>query len=588
MNGTWATQLRQAVQARERTDPAVFPGVLYEILRGDDRLSRLQELCTDGPKQLSEIQGVIFSEDDTPSELNEALLGLVATASKAAPGPDEPALIRARYHLFLRALEGGFLCLEDHKSGGPKLHLERRKSCVEHPDSRVFEVGVCRRCGEAILVGSLATDPRSGRHVLTSEDPTQEMLLEDDRPRRIFLTLTASVTGELNEDELVQDNDDGDTATRFVRVRLCRRCGVLGEADGEWKCGCGDKAGPNEVFRVPSRGRDVELCPSCGSRSLQRDILQTLYTGPDEPVAELATTIFQSSNESYLHGDGEKRKLLTFSDSRQDAAYFAPYLETLYRTALRRHVILSLVEREAEPLPLEDLAGRVARYIEAKQWLGESATRDTISAEAWRWVIGEVLHASKDRRSLEELGLVDFALRRFPSVPFPSPLVRDPWNMTQEHAWVLVQILLDTLRDGYVFTLAPGLARDDEIFAPARADVAVALKRAKGDMRTLSWVPQLTHLSNTRLDYLRRLVAGRDLHIDDSLLRNFLADLFDKYLTTPGRPFVTRYFDRYASDNRRGVVFQLAPRGWELVPRPLSHRRVSMHAVRRPNLSQSL
>src|SRR4029434_838567 len=163
------------------------------------------------------------------------------------------------------------------------------------------------------------------------------------------------------------------------------------------------------------------------------------------------------------------------------------------------------------------------------------------------------------RRSLEELGLVDFVLRRFPSVPFPPPLARDPWNMTQEDAWVLVQILLDTLRDGYVFTLAPGLARDDEIFAPARADIAVALKRAKGDMRTLSWVPQLTHLSNTRLDYLRRLVAGRDLHIDDSLLRNFLADLFDKYLTTPGRPFVTRYFDRYASDNRRGVVFQLAP-----------------------------
>src|SRR4029434_963436 len=183
------------------------------------------------------------------------------------------------------------------------------------------------------------------------------------------------------------------------------------------------------------------------------------------------------------------------SDSRQDAAYFAPYLETLYRTTLRRHVILSLIEPETEALPLEDLAARVARYLEAKQWLGESATRDTVSAEAWRWVIGEVLHASKDRRSLEELGLVDFVLRRFPSVPFPPPLARDPWNMTQEDSWILVQILLDTLRDGYVFTLAPGLARDDEIFAPARADAAVALKRAKGDTRTLSWVPQLTHLS---------------------------------------------------------------------------------------------
>lgn len=215
---------------------------------------------------------------------------------------------------------------------------------------------------------------------------------------------------------------------------------------------------------------------------------------------------------------------------------------------------------------MEDLVGRLAGYLQQRQWLGESATRDQVDTEAWRWVVGEILHASKDRRSLEELGLVDFALRRFSSVPVPQPLLRDPWNMTEEDSWTFVQIMLDTLRDGYVFTLPPGLARDDEVFTPARGDNAVALKRAVGDMRTLAWVPQLSHLSNTRLDYIRRLGQKRKLKIADDSIRRFLSDLFDKYLTAPGQPFVARYFDRYAADVRRGVVFQLAARGWNIVP----------------------
>ena len=546
--------------------PAVLSRALYEILRGDTRVTYLKKVSADGPKPLSEIQQLIFAENGTTTELYDALLGLISLASKAAPESSQPSLIKARYHLLFRSLEGGFICLGDHDSHGPKLYLERRKTCVDHPDSKVFEIGVCRRCGEAMLVGSLSTEPLSRHYVLTSEDPTQEMLVEDEKRQRIFLTLAANVNQELNEDELVDEIQDGGNTTRFIQIRICRRCGALGEGDREWECECGEKALLHDVYKIPNRGRDVELCPSCGSRSLQRDILQTIYTGPDEPVAELATTIFQSSNESYLDGNGEKRKLLTFSDSRQDAAYFAPYLETLYRTTLRRHVILSLLQHEAEPLPVEDLAGRLARYLEEKQWLGQSATRDYVNAEAWRWVMGELLHTSKDRRSLEELGLVDFVLRRFAGMSVPQPLLRTPWCMTDEESWILVQILLDTLREAYVFTLPSGLARDDDIFAPARGDAAVALKRVTGDMRTRSWIPQLSYLSNTRLDYLRRLVQKRNLAINDDAVRKFLLDLFEKYLTEPGQPFITRYFDRYASDTRRGVVFQLAPRGWSVVP----------------------
>ena len=116
-----------------------------------------------------------------------------------------------------------------------------------------------------------------------------------------------------------------------------------------------------------------------------------------------------------------------------------------------------MVRNLTEPIPIEDLATRVARYLGGKRWLGETAGRDAIETEACRWVVGEVLHSSKDRRGLEELGIVDFALRRFPSVEIPPALIQELQLNNVDQAWALIQVLLDSLRDAYVLTLPAGL-----------------------------------------------------------------------------------------------------------------------------------
>ena len=332
----------------------------------------------------------------------------------------------------------------------------------------------------------------------------------------------------------------------------------------------GGRLQPLDVLRVKTKGGGAQACPSCSARARQREVVQTLYTGTDEPVAEIATTVFQSANADYLRGLGEKRKLLTFSDSRQDAAFFAPYLETLYKTTLRRHVLLDLVEGLDAPLALDDLASRLDHLIDQRGWLGEQATSDSRQREAWRWVLAEVLHASKDRRSLEELGLVSFSLRRFQNVPPPAPLLKSPWNLTPDEAWSLVEVLLNSLRDHFILSLPVGLKSDDAVFLPGRADVAIALKRVEGDQHTRSWIPQLAHLSNTRLDFLSRFVKRRGISIDDVGLKRFLEELFERYIAAPNGPFVHRYLDRYANDVRRGVVFQLASRGWQVTPARLA------------------
>lgn len=562
----WGTASSREQNRREQASPAGVTRGLYELLRGEKRLNALRSLCGEGAKSVDELCKSVFPHE--PEEVGrERLFCLIDAASRAADSPEDSPLIRARYHFFLRSLEGGFLCLLDHDGGGPRLYLERRTSCIDHPHASTFETGLCRRCGAPLIVGSLVNELIDGEQCrrVSNEDPTQEQLLDDDRHRRVFLAWGAEALQTLNEDELVGEENEN-TEADFARVRLCRVCGVLGDADDPaWVCRC-RRPDTIDVVRVPSRGNDVKQCPSCGSRSHQRDVLQTLYTGPDEPVSEIATTIFQSTNRDHADCGALKRKLLTFSDSRQDAAYFAPYLEGVYRATLRRHVLLELLGDRTEAMPVEDLARAAERVLGDKQWLGITATPDQVRTEAWRWVVGELLHGARTRRSLEELGMIDFRLRRFPGVDPPRPLLAAPWSLAAKEAWTLLQILLDSLRAAHVLTLPAGIDRADPIFAPSRAGNAVALKRADGDALTISWSPARESASNTRLDFLQRLVARRGIALDDAKLRSFLSQLFTRYIADPSGPFEACYLDRNASDPRRGVVYQLAVRGWEIVP----------------------
>ncbi len=517
----WGWGSREPADRSPRTLSVHVTRALFELLHGEERLNRLREVCGQGPRSLRDVEREIFP-GARGMEGRDAILALVSAGGRATASLEEAPLLRARYHLFLRALEGGFVCFKEHgPEGEPRLFLERRVTCEEHQDSRTFEVGSCRRCGEPMLVGSVQREP-GGLNSVTSEDPTQDQLLEDDKRRRIVLAFGTTAPTAANEDEV--DSDD-DAAPALSRLRICRTCGVYGERAEDWTCLCDAGGEPLDVVKVPTDRGDIKLCPSCGSRSRQRDVLQTLYTGPDEPVAELATTIYQTVNRDYAAGRDAKRKLLTFSDSRQDAAYFAPYLEGVYRGALRRHVILNLLQNDTAPLPLADLTTRLTGFIEDRGWMGPDATPGHLEAEAWRWTMAELLHGNRTRRALEELGLVDFELRRYPDIPVPPALLRR-WQMDEGEAWILVQVLLDSIRGAYVFRLPEGIRSDDPVFAPARADRSVALRRADNDRRTLSWIPQLAHLSNSRLDYLTRLAEVRGLSLSRGDLAEFLQGMF--------------------------------------------------------------
>lgn len=558
--GTPATASKEAAPP----DSANLNRALHALLQGDERVVRLRRACDKGARPINELARVVFDDPGAPA-VDARLLALIGLAGRATAPDGQTTLLRARYHFMLRALEGGFVCFGKHGDGATRLHLERRTTCATHGrDHKTFEVGVCRRCGEAVIAGSLQRDPITHRDIVGSDDPTQDALLEESgRVQRVFLSLAALGTQRVDEDEL--DAVDEAAVIGGERVKLCVRCGTLADPGIQGDvCECGPKADVRDAFKLEARAGDLKACPSCGTRSLHREVLQRLYTGPDEPVAEVATTLFQSANRDHVEKRAPKQKLLTFSDSRQDAAFFAPYLDSLYKASLRRHVMLAAIEATDGPMAVPDLATRLAGEIAQRGWLGVNATTGEIQTEAWRWVVGELLHTSRDRRSLEELALVRFSLRRFPDVPAPPPLLHGPWNFTEQEAWGLVEVLVDSLRERSIMASPPGINRDDEVYLPGRGDIAIAVKRTPNDPGTRSWVPELAHLSNARLDYLERLAARRGLAVSADQIRSFLGQLFTRYLTEPTLAFAPRYFEADNRNPAQGIVYRLSPRAWEV------------------------
>ena len=105
--------------------------------------------------------------------------------------------------------------------------------------------------------------------------------------------------------------------------QLCVRCGEI--ARGTLNCGHSNtiqvvKEEPKDDDRADQMAR----CGACGYNAAGRDPVRELVHGSDGPHAVIATTLYQKLPE-------DRRKVLAFADGRQEAAFFAWYLEDSYK-----------------------------------------------------------------------------------------------------------------------------------------------------------------------------------------------------------------------------------------------------------------
>jgi len=525
------------VAARRALDA---PAALYAVLRGDTRLRRLQAQLAAGPQLLLEVAEPLFP--DLPAdEAREAAVQLVDLAVRARPSEDDLPLLPARYHVFARALEGAFACLRAnaHPDGEPRLFLGRRETC---PDcgAAVFELATCARCGVVYVVGEEEAVEMGDEQVVRLRPLAGDTAV--GAGRRAYFMLEQDVTAD-NEDDLAEAEAEAQAAPATPEDKewpawsLCLRCGTGVEGHRPPPCGHDEW---QKVRRATFRDDAPEkmVCGKCRTRS--QGIVYRLLTGRDAPVSVLATQLYAQlppapPDEEASTRPGRGRKLLIFADSRQDAAFMAPYLERTGNNILYRRLILEMMLEDPDArqgdLRIDSLARILQQRAVAAGALDEDYDSYQRRGEALKWLTRELTDPAQTQ-GLEGLGLLRFRFARPGGVAAPAPLMAPPWNLSEDEAWDLLEQLLDTVRRRGGVRFPDGVAADDDFFAPRNRAYYLTRRRSEGKQPwrgyvVQGWSPTRLGAANTRTDLLEKTLRRTAPHLEPTARRDAATSALD-------------------------------------------------------------
>ncbi|OHV62900.1 DEAD/DEAH box helicase [Pseudofrankia sp. BMG5.36] len=544
----------------ENRDEAILAAAQAHGYNGDDpgealalekRLRALREQLKNGPVPLPDVAIGLFPDVDTRTgQAQTTALVQLANATrirKKTPrgGEESTPVLSARFHLFARATEGAFACFGE---SGPHVTLTRREQC-ERCHAAAFEFAACRRCGTVHLQG--VAEAIGKKTVFRSRRGR-------DEGRRMWLLLDEHVAASGDEDD--ETLLDAATAASNSKLTadpwsLCTQSGCLTPGTvttcPDPACG-GAPARPVRRLSTKTGSSELSSCLGCGGRGGR--LIRSFESGNDAAVAVLATALYQllppmeDAEQASLPGGG--RKILFFSDSRQAAAYFAPYLEDSYADVERRRLLyqgLIAATRRAdddEEVLRDDLVAHTAKAATNAGVFNDDVSRQGKLRVVETWAQQELLSLD-ERMSLEGTGLLRWALRRKPEWTAPKPLL--DLGLTNEQVWGLIEELLRSVRRQGAVGSPEEVDPKDEVFEPRVGPIYLRSRGAQSKQKVLSWLP--TRGTNRRVDYLGRILAvlGREdnpLDLLEHLWKFLVDDARRKWLTA-------------LSPAQLGVVYQL-------------------------------
>jgi ATP-dependent helicase YprA (DUF1998 family) len=392
-----------------------LPRTVGSLLQRDNRATSLRRLITGNPAEVQEIAALIFG--DLPDEKRvSALSELVELLLQARDPASNVPLLSARYHLFLRSLEGAFVSYWPKK----RVFLERKMADGE---GIAFEVALCRECGQHYFVGQ--KDFKGGKLVEAIRDPSH-------------LNFGATFLRPI-ENGKDEEDESGEASNKQV-FQLCVRCGEMRR--GKPQCGHDNLIWVVKEESPPDEDRADQMakCGACGYNAAGRDPVREVVHGTDGPHAVIATTLYQNL---------ERKKVLAFADSRQEAAFFAWYLEDSYRDILTRNLILKIAQSfnpyPKEGISLSTIADKAFRDYRNSFKQKEADDEQTIRKNISRAFYREFL-TDEQRISLEGVGLVRWSVKWPDWFTTPEVLRNSPWSLSEQEARDLMSMLLDSMR----------------------------------------------------------------------------------------------------------------------------------------------
>ena len=304
------------------------------------------------------------------TERDEAIEGVLVCLSAARPAP-----VRLRAHLFFRSVQGLWACTDPQCSqvtgrqgAAPvgKLYHQPILSCA--CGSRVLELLVCESCGEVFFGGYKREvrdndgRPLPGEWFLSPDHPDLETAPDMsflDRRYENYAVFWPSLDGgrpvseRWDQDRVQRRWEDARLDVREARVELG-----------------GGSAGRGFLYRVPHPDQDSDqaypaICPRCDEDRRRRRLdtpIRPMRTGFQRVAQVLSDTLLREMPHAH---EQSSRKLVVFSDSRQDAAKLSAGMRSdHYRDSVRQALAMAL-----------DTAGHGAIAFQ-KQLAGEQLSAD--------------------------------------------------------------------------------------------------------------------------------------------------------------------------------------------------------------------
>jgi len=594
---------------------------LFYLLAGDKRIRSLINRLEKAPINLTTDAWDAWDASGLKIDIElvqRNLIKVVNLASRARLSDQTAPLLAARYHFFVRSLEGiSVRMLPSASLEGrglkPQLILGRHGQIpnAAQGNAIAFELRACSRCGQSFLHGHFLEDGRFVSYY-------QRSRLEEKRKKSVYLSIDLEQLVESAEDEMplsdekppsgTDDEDENlEVSSALTRTQLgdpqyiCGRCGFVSD-DNELSCdNCRNTYADISRNWIPVRrvfsesGSTIKACPACGARKTHGgSIIRSFSPGDDAASAVLAQALMvhvpatsettvkrevaskpegrfgRTKVESGPVSAGGKPRLLAFSDSRQDAAYFATYLDRTSNQILHRQLILRAIERlqkefdEVEAFSPSDLVRPLIQEAQAVGMFELRTSEIEKTSEVSKWINAELMGLQR-RHGLEGVGLITWDLKYREDLlssiePHDEGLKQD-YGFSGNDFVLLLEIFLSDLRKRNV--LQPMLKVDirDAYFWPRNRPYSICPETVNASLSIASWIPQATR--NIRSDFLERLLHLVGRAPDKKLIKEILNDLWELSIGFEGIweevPSVNAL---WGGRGRDGVVWRIRSDAW--------------------------